>query len=64
MTPADLSRCLHTIHWTPADLSRAAVVSERTVHRWIDGKYPVPEPLAGWVLDLARYHEAHPPPGR
>lgn len=62
MTPTRLSQCLHAIHWTPANLSRATRVSERTVHRWISGAYPMPERLAAWVEVLAEFHEAHPPP--
>jgi lambda repressor-like predicted transcriptional regulator len=62
MTPARLSACLYTIHWTPAALSRAARVSERTVHRWLSGAYPVPERLASWLETLSAFHEAHPPP--
>ncbi len=60
MTP--LSRYLTVIRWTPADLSRAASVSERTVHRWVAGTYPVPPRLASWLQDLAAYHAAHPAP--
>jgi len=43
-------------------LAELLLVNERTVRRWIAGTAVCPEAIVVWLEDLARYHEARPPP--
>ncbi|HEV8502955.1 MAG TPA: hypothetical protein VGR63_15375 [Casimicrobiaceae bacterium] len=62
MTADELRAALDILHWTPAQLGAAACVARSTAHRWARGEIAVPERIAGWLTDLARYVAAHPPP--
>lgn len=65
MEKADiLSQALTTLHWGPQVAARVLGVNERTIRRWLAGQNDPPAEVLAWILDLARYHEAHPPPRR
>ena len=62
MTAAELRAALVSLNWSHGDLARLIHRHKDTVWRWTRGKYGTPWAIAQWLSDLARYHEAHPPP--
>ena len=62
MTHRRLLCALSTLRWGPRMLAELLLVNERTVRRWIAGTAVCPEAIVVWLEDLARYHEARPPP--
>lgn len=65
MTSDEFRACLATLHWTLSDLSDVfGGLDEQLIRRWNTGRYEIPDWLADWLADLARYHDDHPPPPR
>lgn len=62
MTASELRSALVLLDWSYGDLARRIQRHKYTVYRWTKGKVSVPWTVAQWLSDLARYHEAHPPP--
>lgn len=59
-----IAQVLAFLRWGPTDLAALLDVNERTIRRWLAGQNDAPADVLEWLLDLARYHEAHPPPRR
>lgn len=64
MTSPDISAALVSLGWSQRELARQLGVAESSVRQWLTGKSRMREPLADWLLDLARYHDEHPVPRR
>jgi hypothetical protein len=66
MTPDEYRGALEAIGWTEHGLSRQLRVHETRTRRWGSGReqYPIPDPIAAWLLKLAAFHRAHPPPAK
>ena len=62
MTPDRFRDCLAVLHWPMRSLAKRLGLDERQVRRWAYGEATVPSPLAAWLDDLARHHEARPTP--
>jgi hypothetical protein len=62
MTPDRFRECLALLHWSQRGLAETLYCDDRLVRRWAQGSEPVPETIAGWIENLARAHEASPPP--
>ena len=56
MTSDEFRACLATLHWTLTDLSDVfGGLDEQLTRRWSTGRYEIPDWLADWLADLARY---------
>ena len=63
MTPDRLRECLAFLRWTQRGLADALAMNERQVRRWAGGA-TIPQQVADWLDEAARWHERHPPPAR
>lgn len=59
-----LRAALRTLRWSYGDLGMALMRPASTMRSWGVGTAPVPCDVLAWVEQIARYHEAHPPPRR
>ncbi|MGD0110155.1 MAG: nuclease [Rhodopila sp.] len=64
MTPTRLRECLAALDWSQRGIARRLNRQEGTVRQWARGAVEIPDPIADWLETLARFHEAHPAPGR
>jgi hypothetical protein len=64
MTPASLSSCLTTVHWSILRLAKITGRSESTVRQWAAGKVRIPQDVGAWLERVARFVERNPPPVR
>jgi len=58
----DIHKWLTTIGWTRPMLATMSGRNRQTIWRWCKGINCPPWAISHWLEDLARYHEAHPPP--
>jgi hypothetical protein len=61
MTPTELKECLRLINWSQRRLATEIQCHERTVRRFVDGTYVMPEPEAAWLRKLAKFHKKYAP---
>ena len=62
MTPESLRVCLAALRWSQRGLADALNTHPTTVRRWATGEQDVPENVAAWLEDLARYAQQRPYP--
>ena len=63
MTPDRFRACLASLQWSQRGLADLLEVNERQVRRWAEGAI-IPAPVAAWLVELADFHDSHPPPFR
>ena len=64
MTPARFRECLDALHWTQRGLARILNRSEGTVRQWARGAVRIPDDVAAWLEQNARFMESAPIPRR
>lgn len=62
MSPESLRACLAGLRWSQRGLADALNAHPTTVRRWATGEQAIPENVAEWLEDLARYVEQRPFP--
>lgn len=62
MSPQAFSTALATLGWSQRHLALLLECDTNLPTRWATGRVPVPPSIAGWLSDLAAFHEQHPPP--
>ena len=55
MAPDELQDALAVLHWSQRGLAGILDVHPTTVRRWAAGTQAIPEPVSGWLEDLALY---------
>jgi hypothetical protein len=59
---ARLRDALNALCWSGSALGHATGNRASTGRRWANGTRDAPDAVLIWIEDLARYHDAHPPP--
>lgn len=59
MDATELRGALDDIGWSLRQLSRVLEIQFATVERWSTGQKRLPDHVARWLTDLARYHQTH-----
>jgi len=62
MLQPDIRTWLATIGWSQPKLVAITGRNRQTIWRWCKGIHRPPWAISHWLEDLAKYHEAHPPP--
>lgn len=57
-----LPAALAAIGWTRPELARRLGVDTSTVANWVHGRYRTPPDVLAWLMRLAVYVQAWPPP--
>ena len=64
MTPDRFRECLAALHWTQRGLARILDRPEGTVRQWARGAVRIPDNVAAWLEQNARFMESAPVPRR
>ena len=62
MTSAQLAAVREQLGWNRGVLARLLRCSEATIRQMEAGRRRIPPSIAHWLVLLAKYHAAHPPP--
>jgi hypothetical protein len=62
MTPAELHAALTAIGWSGRELAIRIGSHRNLPTAWLQGRTPIPPPIATWLNRLARLHQQNPPP--
>ena len=64
MTPTEFRACLDALHWTQRGLARILDRPEGTIRQWARGAVRIPEDVAAWLEQNARFMQSAPVPRR
>ena len=63
MTPDRMAEILRILRSAPSSLAHAlGMTRDRTVREWLNGRRPIPEPIADWLELMHRHQQTAPPP--
>lgn len=62
MIAGRLREYLRILRWEAADVAQELDCPRNDVVRWLEGRAPVPLPVAAWFEALVKAHKGLPPP--